>query len=100
MEKAVALSQAQLEFDFNFPHDQAKMQNDKSGWKATLKLFELFWELGTLRFGEAESVPGWSKVLETNADAFKEKVDPIGVADSEGTKFIETFLHFLQLNQS
>lgn len=88
MEKAVAIFQSQLEFDFNFPRNHVKMLNDKSGWKAILKLYDLFWDLGTLRFGEAESVPGWSKVLETAAEVFKEKVDPIGVPDSESMSFV------------
>jgi len=85
MEKGVAVSQAQLEFDFNFPQAEAKkMVQDKSRWRSVQKLFELFWGLETLRFGETGSDQGWSQVLETSPELLVGKSEPIGVADSAG----------------
>jgi hypothetical protein len=51
-----------------------------------MKVFELFWNLGTLRFGEPGCL-GWSNVLQRESESFAEKVCPVGVSDNEGKLF-------------
>lgn len=81
-EKAVALNQAQLEIIFNFP-DQLIPDKPKAEWEQVLKVFELFWDAGTQRFGEPDA-PGWATVVQ-------EKYQPVkailGVKESS-CKFV------------
>ncbi|CAL8080340.1 unnamed protein product [Orchesella dallaii] len=57
MEKAVAIHQAQLEFDFFCPKH---LFGDETllSWRDNLDLFEKFWDSGTPRFGE-NGAKGW-----------------------------------------
>jgi len=82
-ERALAIHQAQLELSFHLPTDTVTDAKGKIEWNSITKVFELFWNLGTLRFGEPESI-GWDNVLQRESDSFKEKVTPVSMSDSEG----------------